>query len=212
MKMLWCGRSVAVAGLALGLSLATDAAWASDPYAYNGGTSSSGYGAGSDWRGAYVGAHAGGGIGRGGPLNTSGFVGGVQAGFNAQADRVVIGVEGDVSLSSVDNKGYSEKYRQRWLGSLRGRAGYTFDRLLVYGTAGIAGSGQQYKDSVTKSDKTHVGWVIGAGAELQLSRSISMRGEFLRYELGSERYYTTARSGSIDTSTNVLRGGVNLRF
>src|SRR5215470_6186126 len=50
-----------------------------------------------DWTGFYVGAH----IGAGWTDNNSGFVGGGQAGFNYQVGQWVLGVEGQLSGTSI---------------------------------------------------------------------------------------------------------------
>jgi opacity protein-like surface antigen len=57
-----------------------------------------------NWTGLYAGVHAGVGAGsiRGGSA-TGGLIGG-QAGFNTQADRVVLGIEGDVTSSGFEHK------------------------------------------------------------------------------------------------------------
>jgi outer membrane immunogenic protein len=75
-----------------------------------------------NWTGLYAGAHAGVGAGniRGGSAN-GGLVGG-QVGFNAQADRIVLGVEGDITSSGFEHKGWNgggQTFRQKWVGTVR---------------------------------------------------------------------------------------------
>jgi outer membrane immunogenic protein len=191
-----------LAGLALGLmaqSAAAQDGWSAARPA-------------DDWRGIYAGIHAGGGIGRANGANTSGLVGGVQAGVNGQVDRYVFGAEADATLSGVDHSGFAQKFRQKWLASLRARGGVAIDRALVYGTAGLAAAAHEFKGAGPKTDHTQTGYVLGAGAEYRMTEKVSLRGEALHYGFGRAHYPTTLGSVPISPSTNVLRGGVNMRF
>ncbi len=165
-----------------------------------------------DWTGPYLGAHVGGGVGDAGPANTSGLVGGVQAGYNFQTDQLVFGAEADLTASGIDHSGFTLRYRQTWTGTVRGRVGYAFDRTLIYGTAGIAGTGSELRDAVVKSTRTQAGVALGAGAEYKLSPNVMLRGELLHYNYGNETFQTSTGPVTLEPSTNVLRGGVNLKF
>ncbi len=84
------------------------------------------------------------------------LLGGAQAGFNYQfVNRLVLGVEGDFSWTRLGshvetiateapafarNNQFqaTTDYGFDWLATLRGRAGFAFHRLLVYGTGGVA--------------------------------------------------------------------------
>lgn len=185
------------AGLALFLSVNAARAQAGPP---------------SNFQGAYVGAHAGGGFGKAGAASTSGFVGGGQIGANAQFDKVVIGAEADISASSQSHKGFTDKFRQGTTGTLRGRAGYVFNQTMIYGTFGGALSSSEWKNRAGKTEKSLSGYVYGAGAELQLNNNVSVRGEVLRYEFGSETYLSTLGPVQVKPSNTVGRAGVNYRF
>jgi outer membrane immunogenic protein len=168
-----------------------------------------------NWTGLYGGVHGGVGAGniRGGSA-TGGLVGG-QVGFNAQADRVVLGLETDVTSSGFEHKGFNgggQTFRQKWVGSVRGRAGFAFDQVLVYGTGGVAGAQTQFQDFVGKSSKQTVGWAVGGGAEVKLTDRVSARGEVLHYSMGTATYNTPVATYRLDQRTNVLRAGVNYRF
>src|SRR5687768_15295179 len=102
-----------------------------------------------DWSGFYFGLQAGRAWGdtdhefdNGAPSDTSdldGWVAGAHAGYNLQFDQVVLGIEGDFEISSVDGDfanttgatsvGSSEL---DWLASIRARLGWAFDRFLPY--------------------------------------------------------------------------------
>ena len=168
-----------------------------------------------NWTGLYGGVHAG--LGAGNVNNASangGLIGG-QVGFNAQADRVVIGVEGDLTSSAYEHRGLNgggQTFKQKWIGTARGRVGHAFDTVLVYGTAGVAAASNELKDSTAKVSKNTIGWVAGVGAETKLTDRISVRGEVLHYAMGISNYTTPLATYKADTRTNVLRAGVNYRF
>ena len=176
------------------------------------GTAQAQAGQTSNFQGVYAGVHAGGGFGKAGAASTSGFVGGVQAGANAQFDKVVIGAEADISASSQSHKGFTDKFRQGTTGSLRGRVGYVFNQTLVYGTLGAAMASSEWKNPAGKTEKSLSGYVYGAGAELQLNTNVSVRGELLRYDFGSETYRSTLGLVSVKPANTVARGGVNYKF
>lgn len=165
-----------------------------------------------NWQGVYIGGHAGAAIGSASSANTSGFLAGVQIGVNGQFDKVVVGVEADVSATSNGNTGFGTKFRQGTNGSMRGRLGYSFDRIMVYGTAGFAASNYEYKSTVSSASRTRGGTVFGAGAELMLTDNVSIRGEVLRYDYAKSSFLNLGGPITITPSNNVLRGGMNYRF
>jgi len=193
---------------ASGRAQAADVPPRSDPYA----VAPSFDGATPRWQGFYAGAHAGGGFGKAGPANTSGMVGGVQAGYNWQADKVVVGVEADVSASGIRNNSYADKTRQKWLGTIRARAGYSFGNVLAYGTAGLAGSTTEIKNGLGKSSTGQTGFAVGGGAEMMMGANVTVRGEYLRYQMGDANYPALPGPIKVDTNANVFRGGINYKF
>ena len=89
----------------------------------------------------------------------TGFIGGIQVGYNYQINQFVIGAEADfmgaalskrsTSATSVTTELLPEysftegsvattKVEQNWLGTVRARAGFAVDRFLVYATGGLA--------------------------------------------------------------------------
>ena len=90
----------------------------------------------------------------------NGVLGGFQAGYNWQFGQYLAGLEGDIQATgqrggvticpiapgtapvacpggTLTQFG-SASYRLPWFGTLRGRVGYTFDRILLYATGGLA--------------------------------------------------------------------------
>ncbi|MGL4729121.1 MAG: outer membrane protein [Bosea sp. (in: a-proteobacteria)] len=166
----------------------------------------------SNFQGPYVGAHAGGGWGKAGAASTSGMVGGGHLGANAQFGSVVVGAEADVSASSLGHKGFTDKFNQGTTGTLRGRAGYVFDRVLVSGTAGGAMTSTEWKNPAGKTSKSNTGYVYGAGAEMKVTPNVSLRGELLHYDFGSSTYTSTRGPVQVKPSSNVVRAGVGYHF
>jgi outer membrane immunogenic protein len=88
----------------------------------------------------------------------TGFIGGIQLGYNYQINQLVLGAEADfmgaalskTSRTSVTTDAmwgiageagystFSTKIQQNWLGTVRARLGYAVDRFMVYGTGGFA--------------------------------------------------------------------------
>ena len=102
----------------------------------------------------------------------------------AQAGSWVFGVEGDgdwadssgfgtfttTSTTSLCARGCLTK--NTWLVTARGRAGYAFDRFLVYGTGGVAfGNVQANFSNDPISSTTKAGLTAGAGIEVAVAPS-----------------------------------------
>ena len=82
-----------------------------------------------------------------GNFGTSGFVFGGTVGANYQVGSLVFGVEADGDWADASGFGTFTASSlcaggclttSSWLSTLRGRAGYAFDRFFVYGTGGAA--------------------------------------------------------------------------
>jgi outer membrane immunogenic protein len=168
------------------------------------------------WTGFYVGANAGYGVGSGevdstkkagvswqAPV-TQGALGGIQAGYNFQYMRAVLGFETDFDLSGIDSKGGSN---MGWLSTVRGRAGFIVTpSLLLYGTGGLAIDQANMSGGTT--DTVKAGWVAGAGAEYMLTRQWSVKAEYLHYDVGS----VSAPGLTTKVEGDAGRVGVNFKF
>ena len=165
-----------------------------------------------NWAGFYTGLHFGAGFGKARNASTSGFILGGHAGYNFQADRVVVGIEGDLNYSGMGYNGLSEKFTEKWLGSIRGRLGYTFDRFMIFGTGGFAAGTGELKDFTGRAAHSHTGWVAGAGGEMLITQNVTARAEFLRYSLGSQSYVTLRGPFRVDASSNIIRAGMSYKF
>jgi high affinity Mn2+ porin len=166
-----------------------------------------------DWSGLYVGGHVAYSLGHAtstlsDPTPTivdnsfSSLYGGLQAGYNfVFPSRLLLGVETDFSFPNFFEDGaiFSGSTPQAttvtdqidYVGTLRGRVGYAFDRWLIYGTGGLAWSQARFVETpglVNVEDKqlfTRAGWALGLGAEFALTSNWTARLEYLYDNLGS---------------------------
>jgi outer membrane immunogenic protein len=182
--------------------------------------------------------------------NGNGFMGGVQAGANFQFGSFVTGIEGDIQYANMSKTTRftgapvlgtalttSAGQELGWLGTLRGRVGFAADRLLVYGTGGLAFGKVEAAGSVVgvaapglvwagQSSGTRTGWAAGAGVEYAFTDNLSLKAEYLHYDLGTTRFTAVGNAavrgigalngidyaGSAETKGNLVRAGVNYRF
>lgn len=164
------------------------------------------------WAGPYIGGNLGYAWGEvsNNPTKPSGFVGGVQAGYNFQNGPWVFGVEGDIQASGADDTFAPWKFSNPWFGTLRGRAGYALSNILFYATAGLAfGELRGQTFGLTESHTT-AGWTAGVGAEVGLTPNWSAKLEYLFVDLSSSQFAITGVSNGY--SASVVRAGVNYRF
>lgn len=129
----------------------------------------------------------------------SGAMLGVTGGYNHQAGQFVLGVEGDLSWSMAhgEDDTYAPSFTSEAdmfaFGTLRGRAGFAADQFVVFVTGGLAAGGVTAtihdvygQTTVTTTDtEAMLGWTAGAGAEIAVSDTVSIKGEWLYYDLGT---------------------------
>ena len=163
------------------------------------------------WAGPYLGGNVGYAWGSvdNNPAKPSGFIGGVQAGYNFQSGPWVFGVEGDIQASGADDTFAPWKFSNPWFGTLRGRAGYALNNVLFYGTAGL--SFGELRGQTFGWTESHVtaGWTIGAGAEVGFTPNWSAKLEYLYIDLSTSQFAITGVSNGY--SASVVRAGVNYR-
>ena len=144
--------------------------------------------------------------------NANGVIGGAHVGYNYQINQFVLGLEGDVdgsSLSKTVNFAPFSNYYQDYIpttvhsnlgvqGSIRGRFGYAFDRVLVYATGGVAFGGFNTSISTDYANalfypaffgsdsfsNTRVGWTVGGGLEYAITNNWSVRAEYRYTDFG----------------------------
>lgn len=199
------------------------------------------------WTGFYVGLNAGAAI-NDSKYNWSGFfnnygqsgvafTGGGQIGYNWQTGPLVLGLETDINYrgSSSNNNAWGlggSNSGSGYFGTVRGRLGYAIDRLMIYGTGGLAYGNANFPTNVLGVDNfgtprffvgnnnngTRLGWTLGAGAEYALNPHWSVKAEYLYVDLGKSTVgYVDAFSGlpvsmQARNSDHIVRAGLNYRF
>jgi outer membrane immunogenic protein len=180
-----------------------------------------------NWSGFYLGGHVGGAwsseeardlaTGLTGATDPDGFIGGLQAGYNWQADRWVFGIEGDWSWSGADGStplvGVPFTSNDSWYATLTGRVGYAWDNWLWYVKGGAAWADKEYTYAGfgTFSD-TRVGWTIGTGVEWALGPQWSAKLEYNYLDFGKDTYTFGAFPIDVDSQVHLVKAGINYRF
>lgn len=204
---------------------------------------------GTDTGAAGVGsALAAGGIPRSISLSSDGGLVGGTAGYNWQFNSsFVAGFEGDIdwvdagrsaSVGPITALGFRPltTYASRsldWLGTLRGRIGFTpTDPVLIYATGGLAvgepslgigavsTGGAPPLNAFSTTATLKVGWTIGGGVEWKFAPQLSVKAEYLYADLGyvnSTINYayganTSSLTAHIRETYSIARVGLNYTF
>lgn len=170
-------------------------------------------------------------------LDTDGFTGGAQIGYNAQiAPSIVLGLEGDVNYyDGSDAKSLTVVYpvsapfaytlnaevEQQYIATIRARLGVTIGTTgLIYATGGYAYTDAEYTVSfrdnfpggvpvaVPHASGSASGWTLGAGGEWMIAPTTSFKVEYLHTDLG-----TVSASGAIGGAggaTRIFNGTLDL--
>jgi outer membrane immunogenic protein len=193
------------------------------------------------WTGFYLGINGGYGFGQSswsnpvfptgsGNFSTSGFLFGGTLGANYQIGSFVIGLEGDGDWNGANGTSTGVTCgapgcttQGDWLATIRGRAGYAFDRVLVYGTGGAAfGDVQGSFGSLPYASGTQTGWTAGAGVEWAFLPNWTAKVEYLYVDLGNFSCPATScgfgpaggpsPNTSVSFTENIIRAGINYKF
>lgn len=187
---------------------------------------------------------------------TEGFTGGGQVGYNYQftpGSGIVVGLEADAQYTDlqrtttqvifnpvVNPNQLTNTYRTElsFLGTVRGRIGYAFDKFLVYGTGGFAYGDVSQRITFTTGvpvtyagsrSNIETGYAYGGGIEYALptdsffnffkSSAVTLKAEYLRYDLGSRNLLVASVGGPgvgynsrISTEGSIARAGLNYKF
>jgi outer membrane immunogenic protein len=207
------------------------------------------------WAGPYVGVHIGWGsankdwtqtlpgafalAGNSASFTADGVIGGGQIGYNWQTGAFVFGLEFDVSGSGMSGNAnqtftptWSSHTDINWLGTVTGRVGYVWDRVLLYAKGGFAWSDEDHfqqftpaggtATEVSRVNNTHTGWIVGAGVEVGLWANWTGKVEYNYIDLGSDNVTFTniapapaARATdawNIDQQIHMVKFGANYHF
>ena len=196
---------------------------------------------GFDWSGPYVGLNVGYSSGKedfgyavpsdslGGTdsQHSRGVVGGAQIGYDyAVGHGFVIGAEADFDGTSISNGAPLDQpllatrisNSINYFGTVQGRLGYAFDRVMLYGTGGFAYADVETSVSAPQfniadhSTHMHMGYVFGGGVEYALSNNLALRIEYLRLQYNSQSAPGILYQLSERPSENIVRAGLDYRF
>jgi len=174
-----------------------------------------------DWSGFYAGFNAGGGgTANSGDLSPSGGFGGGQIGYNWQGvlglgSQWVLGLEGDLEGSGVEDSAFGAKSSLNWFGTLRGRLGYAFGPALVYATGGFAFGEVENTVAPVRVTETQTGYVLGGGVEYKFNPAWSVKAEYQFISLDASDPLGAGPlgfTGGDRSEVNTFRVGLNYRF
>lgn len=177
----------------------------------------------NNWTGLYIGAMGGyAGENSDGIGSLSGGFAGGTVGYNWQTGPVVLGIEADAAWADVGATIGTPailaiETRIRDMGTVRGRVGYAFNQVLIYGTAGYAWADNRLTftgPAASISDsKVHSGWTAGAGVEVMFAPKWSVKGEYLYRSFDGETYFAGIAAPGFDPGKINLHSfqvGVNI--
>jgi outer membrane immunogenic protein len=186
-----------------------------------------------NWSGFYAGLHAGYGWGTSehsfvpaGPTSehdVNGFVGGIQLGINWQFNRMVVGIEGALSLNGIEGSNVcaivttcETRIDHFWrAGGRVGFVGGPSSNWLFYGMGGFARA--KTKTSVifagieSRDDTHHHGWYGGGGVEYAISPNFIVGVEGYFVSLGAERHPVFA-ARDVDLDFAVIQARASYKF
>ncbi|MBT3071454.1 outer membrane beta-barrel protein [Rhodomicrobium sp. Az07] len=246
-----------VGGAAVGLVFAAQVAYAADPY-YGGGYGG-GYRGYKDpyvlqpvapiplWRGFYIGGNIG---GAWSTIDTasnvvfvngvttvlsdrsfegSGFLGGLQLGYNIPIGNFLWGIEGDIgglgndasrsfAISTLPPSVLSVSSDGGWYGDVTLRGGFLYGAALIYLKGGFGFyTGETNVTLVTdgisalrQSSGTFTGWTLGGGLEYRVGPRWSIKAEYLYFDFGDSTFNSDDAHFNNDMSVSTFKIGFNV--
>jgi outer membrane immunogenic protein len=161
-------------------------------------------------------------------VSGSGFLGGAQIGYDQQFGQFVLGAVADIAATNHEAEitaavpGFGAVQAEstlKYLGTVRARAGFAMDDLLIYAHGGYAyGETEQTLSATgigsvsTDNDVKH-GFAVGAGVEYAVTDTISFQTEYSYTDLGDDEIFNAGGvSIAEDLSFHAVKVGVNFRF
>lgn len=144
------------------------------------------------------------------PVKTTGFMLGLDGGYNMQFGDLVVGIDGDFAVNSANGSALgsaiypccaptgftvSTSSHSDWGLTFRPRVGWLMGDVLFYGTGGLAAQELRFREDFTDNDNAAVesatsngvrlGWTVGAGVEVPIGPGWTLKGEYLHTDLGT---------------------------
>jgi outer membrane immunogenic protein len=204
------------------------------------------------WAGSHVGVNLGGAwngldmqassLGSGSflpaPSSDGAVTGGFQSGYNWQFGHMVLGFEGDTQFTRQDRSvtistpfgllqaGDTFKVKTEVTSSTRAKAGWAWDRLMVYGTGGLATAlidvsasyGARDPGSpafeIDQHNKFRFGYTVGAGVDYAVTDRASLGLEYRYTDLGRKNYDLgpLATVGDLHLTSSTVTARLNIKI
>jgi outer membrane immunogenic protein len=173
-----------------------------------------------------------------GHVNTTGFTGGGQLGYNRQIQSILLGAEADLGYTGISgsrsffsiryHNPYAQTIDSKWLTTFRGRFGFVDGTWLGYATGGLAVANVSSTDRFIgehgvgpingSADQARAGWTAGVGIERAFGPQWTGRFEYLHVGLGAT---TDMAIGTIKPAVinhdhslteDIVRAAIDFRF
>jgi outer membrane immunogenic protein len=171
--------------------------------------------------------------------DADGGLGGIQGGCNYQVGAWVFGLQGDYDWSGASGSNNNFLFplvaqsNVRYLASVTGRVGYSWDRFLLYAKGGGAWTRDEYLMTanafipgftIATANETRSGWTVGVGGEYAFLDWLTGFVEYDYYGFGTDRntfgpcgVVACAVAGGtlpidVKQNVNVFKAGLNFKF
>jgi outer membrane immunogenic protein len=166
-------------------------------------------------------------------FDLAGWLGGGQVGFDLQTSSgLVVGIEADGSWANLSDSFFGPGAVVNTMTTIeqsidtfytaRLRVGQAMGRWLPYITGGAAFATATRSQNTTgnivfqgEDTASYTGWTVGAGAEYAINDHLSVRGQYLYADLGTQNFDLPAPGGDgVDVSlkASIASVGLNVRF
>jgi outer membrane immunogenic protein len=160
--------------------------------------------------------------GTGGALleDTEGWAIGGKLGYDKQIGNIVVGGITDAFYSFADGNGQGAgaglyKSELNYYGTVRGRLGYSFGRLMAYGTAGYAYGELEVTNFGTgaSASQTLSGWTYGGGIEYFWNRDLNLHAGYRRIDFDDQTFSSLpAAYNTLSPEMDIIDLGLTTRF
>lgn len=141
------------------------------------------------------------------------FGGAAFAGYQRQNGNIVYGAEADVGYNAMNGDEGGTDVETGVDGSIRARLGYApNDRVLVYGTGGVAAADAEVSDAAGSDSNTVIGYTVGAGADVKITNQIFARGEYRYTDYMDKSFNTGSGAQDVDIDNHRVGAGIGFKF
>lgn len=146
--------------------------------------------------------------------DTEGWAIGAKLGYDKQVGNIVVGVITDAFYSFADGDGVGDyKSELNYYGTVRGRLGYSFGRLMAYGTAGYAYGELEVTGGGASASEMLSGWTYGGGLEYFWNRDLNLHAGYRRIDFDDQTFSSLpAGKNTLSPEMDILDFGLTTRF